>query len=635
MGIYVFQADDARRFAREQGIRTYERGDELHLQTCPYCHGGASGKDKRTCAINLTTGRFQCMRASCGMKGNMITLARDFNFSLGRDVDEYYCRKERYKNMRKYPRPVSKAPAVAYMETRGISRAVTEAYAITTQRGKDDILAFPFFDENGAMTFAKYRKTDFDPSKDNSKEWCEANCKPILFGMDKCSPEVSDTLVMTEGQIDSLSCAEAGIPNAVSVPGGKNNFRWVPYCWDFMSKYKTLIIFGDHEHGEITLLDEMKKRFHGTVKHVRPEDYRGCKDANELLQKHGAQAVRDAVAHAVPPKHSQIIRMADVKRKSLADIPYCDSGIAPLDQLIGGVYYGQLVILTGERGKGKSTLGGQFILQAMEQGEKCFLYSGEMPNWAAQDWIDRQAAGRNHISVRRQKNASIVYSVDVEAVWPIHTWYYDLLYLRDAESLALADDSEETEALIDVIRDAIVQYGCRVVLIDNLLTAMEDDMVADYYRQQTVFVRKLAQMAQAYDAIIYLVAHPRKSNADTFRNDDVSGSGNITNLASLVLQYAEPKEVDQGKKGKKAKDDGDDDDGKDSTEKGDRVLRVTKNRFTGRTDFDGIPLWFEESSKRISAKKGEFSWKYKWEFTELMEIHDDSELPFGENGEDL
>ena len=115
----------------------------------------------------------------------------------------------------------------------------------------------------------------------------------------------------------------------------------------------------------------------------------------------------------------------------------------------------------------------------------------------------------------------------------------------------------------------------------------------------------------------------------------MSGSGNITNLASLVLQYAEPKEVDQGKKGKKAKDDGDDDDGKDSTEKGDRVLRVTKNRFTGRTDFDGIPLWFEESSKRISAKKGEFSWKYKWEFTELMEIHDDSELPFGENGEDL
>ena len=87
--------------------------------------------------------------------------------------------------------------------------------------------------------------------------------------MDKCNPEANDTLVMTEGQIDSLSCAEAGIPNAVSVPTGAQGFTWVPYCWDFLGKFKTLIVFGDHEKGHITLIAEMQTIFHGKVKHVR------------------------------------------------------------------------------------------------------------------------------------------------------------------------------------------------------------------------------------------------------------------------------------------------------------------------------------------------------------------------------
>ena len=60
------------------------------------------------------------------------------------------------------------------------------------------------------MQFVKYRKTDFDREKDKNKEWCEANCKPILFGMAQCNDKF-DRLIITEGQIDSLSVAAAGI----------------------------------------------------------------------------------------------------------------------------------------------------------------------------------------------------------------------------------------------------------------------------------------------------------------------------------------------------------------------------------------------------------------------------------------
>ena len=75
--------------------------------------------------------------------------------------------------------------------------------------------------------------------------------------MNHCNPD-NPTLVLTEGQIDSLSVAEAGIENVVSVPTGAKGFTWIPYCWDFLSQFKTLVVFGDCENGRITLLEEMQ-----------------------------------------------------------------------------------------------------------------------------------------------------------------------------------------------------------------------------------------------------------------------------------------------------------------------------------------------------------------------------------------
>ena len=73
--------------------------------------------------------------------------------------------------------------------------------------------------------------------------------------------------------MDSLSVAESGIENAVSVPNGALGFTWVPFVWNWWCQFEELVVFGDFEHGCITLLDELRKRFPGKVKHVRFEDY--------------------------------------------------------------------------------------------------------------------------------------------------------------------------------------------------------------------------------------------------------------------------------------------------------------------------------------------------------------------------
>lgn len=610
MSIYNFNPEDAKRFASERGIEWKVRGDELHFKSCPYCKNKTN--DKNTFAINLRTGQFKCLRASCGAHGNMITLAKDFNFSLGTEADEYFNRRKRYRNISRYPVPVTKPAAVTYMEGRGISQAITEKYHITTKKDSDNIIVFPFYDELKQLQFVKYRKADFNKDRDNSKEWSEKNCKPILFGMDQCDAERSKTLVITEGQIDSLSVAEAydGNINVVSVPTGCNGFTWVPYCWDFLGKFTELIVFGDHEKGHITLLDDMARRFHGTVKHVQVEDYRDCKDANELLVKHGKQAVVDAVEYAEPVRNKRIKKMSEVKRLNMADMPRISTGLDRLDKLLGGFYFGQLIILTGERGFGKSTLGSQFIAEAINQGVTVFCYSGELPEGMTQDWIDRQCAGREYIDVTTDSNGHNDYSVQDDAAAMIHEWYDKQLYIYD--NSIVEDDDAEYETLLQTLEDGIKQYDCKMLVIDNLMTAIEDDLSADLYRQQTAFVRALAKMSKKHDVIIILIVHPRKNDLKKFSNDDVMGSSNITNLADVIMNYTKPKE--------------------DEDMRPERVLMVTKNRLSGEVNFDGIPLWYDIPSKRILEARGLHGWRYGWnildDFMKLPDMEGEEEIDF-------
>ena len=611
MNIYEFDPDDAKRFGQEQHIKYQQHGDELRFKYCPYCRNKTD--DKNTFAINLRTGQFRCLRASCNAKGNMLTLARDFGFSLGRDVDEYYNRTRRFRDFRKFPLPKTRDPAVSYMESRGISEAVAKRYHITTRKDADNILVFPFLDENGKMQFVKYRKTDFDKEKDNNKEWCEKNCKPILFGMDQCNPE-NDTLIMTEGQIDSLSVAEAGIGNAVSVPTGANGFTWVPYCWDFLGKFKTLIVFGDHEHGHITLLDEMRKRFHGVVKHVREEDYKDCKDANELLQKHGRQAIVDAIGNAVIVDNPKIKDLADVERKDLSALERVGTGFAQLDQILGGLYFGQLILLTGERGLGKSTVGSQLCIRALDAGYSVFAYSGELNDWMFQDWVDRQCAGPDYINTKVAEHGFNTFSVDSEIAAAIHRWYRGRFYLFDNSAV---EDDEEV-GLLKIVEEAITQRSCRFIFIDNLMTAIADDLSSDLYRQQSAFIRALAEMSKRLDVIIVLVVHPRKRNGYQFSNDDIAGSGNITNMADVVLRYARPPE--------------------DNNTGCDRILQATKNRLNGQIHIgdSGIGLFFDDKSKRIVENKYDsvgFGFTLGWmgaleDEDGFLALAEDEEAPF-------
>ena len=535
----------------------------------------------------------------------MLTLSKDFDFSLGNEVDEYYRPRRQFRKMKTPKEPIRPKPeAVKYLTERGISEDVIKRYQITVQTEHPNILVFPFLDAAGRMQFVKYRKTDFDREKDKNKEWCEANCKPILFGMAQCNDKF-DRLIITEGQIDSLSVAAAGIENAVSVPTGAKGFTWVPYCWDWINRFAEVIVFGDHEKGRITLLDELSSRLKCTVKHIRKEDYRGCKDANEILQKYGAEQIRECIKNAAVVPLRSVIDLAEVENVDIFKLPKLQTGIRQLDRLLyGGIPFGGVALISGKPGEGKSTLASQILVNAVYQGHKCFAYSGELPNYLFRSWIDFQIAGWNHITEYQNKWGDRNYKVSDTNRQLIADWYRGKCFLYDNRIV----EGDEKESLLAITENVIMQYGVDVILLDNLMTALdlEGGNAFDKYDRQSLFVKKLARIALKYNVLIFLVAHKRKNNFTANENDEISGSGDISNLATITIAYEKGKDLHPGQ----------------------RLLKVSKNRLFGKTETKGFVLDYDEKSKRIYGDGDELGFDYGWDKNNDSWVEWEFETPF-------
>ena len=578
---YELKDEDIYGLTRQLTEDCHEKGRELFYKYCPYCNGGDS-RDKDTFSINLDTGAYKCFRASCGAHGHFVEMARDFRYHLDGLGDS-----RSRKQYRTFPRQeiVTKQAAIDYMASRGISEEVTRRYRLTVRKDDPNILVFPFCDENGDVRFIKYRKTNFDKTRDKNKEWCEKNTEPILFGIQQCRN--FEQLIITEGQIDSLSVAEAGFDNAVSVPTGAMGFTWLDNdrAFDWVHKFKRVIVFGDYENGQMSLLKTLSARLMLPVYHVRYEDYLGEKDANDILRKYGAKAVRACIENAVPCETPHIKRLSEVESVDLNALPKIKTNIRELDKVIGGLVFGQVILLSGKRGEGKSTFMSQLCAEALDQDVPFFAYSGELTDYHFKSWLDMQLAGGENISSCLNEYGDEHYFLRDEISTRISAWYADRAYIYDNAYV----DNDELSGVIEAAELAIRRYGVKLVCVDNLMTALDIDPQSDLYRAQSDFVKRLKRLALKYDVAVILVAHPKKSRED-FSNDTVSGSSDITNAVDVVLNYQ-----------RAAKDSG-----------YDSILTCTKNRIGGKliTNDAPVQLYYSDKSKRIISDSGDKSRRY-------------------------
>jgi hypothetical protein len=191
--------------------------------------------------------------------------------------------------------------------------------------------------------------------------------------------------------------------------------------------------------------------------------------------------------------------------------------------------------------------------------------------------MNYQVAGSTHIfDAQKDEYSPVKPTISKTNINLISEWYRDKLWMYDNDKV----NKEDRVGVLDAMENAILQYGVRVILIDNLMTAVQSEMKPgmNKYDVQSEFADRLRYLGRKYNVCIILVAHKKKGNKDDSddENDDISGTADITNLAMLTLSYNRDPMIADNQ----------------------RLLKLLKNRVFGRTCLDGLLMNFDPRSRR-------------------------------------
>ncbi|MBC5736100.1 AAA family ATPase [Lawsonibacter faecis] len=391
---------------------------------------------------------------------------------------------------------------------------------------------------------------------------------------------------------------------AVKVNAGclRTTATWedLPRCEKFLASFPYVLIVCPDRKLRTKMAAEARERLPGLVLLVANDSgFRKCATLQELRDQYGLKSLDHLLLDTTELPGFGLLDLADVVPPDISKMPKVRTGIAKLDNIIGGYYLGELSIWTGKRGEGKSTFLDQMLLESIDQAVPVCAYSGELQAWKFKYWATLQAAGPKNITQSTDpQSGKVIPGVNPFVQRRIDEWWRGRFLLYDIGKSARHDIARILKAF-DYARK---RYGAKVFLVDNLMTARYKGVKdSDYYRAQSNFVGELASFAKGYDVHVHLVAHPRKTDKP-LDNDAVSGIGDITNMADNVFSM---ERTDQGGNGGDSEYEG--------TKSG-TVLTILKNRFFGETQ-RSIGLDFDKKSKRFYKSGGGTPHKaYGWEF---------------------
>lgn len=380
--------------------------------------------------------------------------------------------------------------------------------------------------------------------------------------------------------------------NAVSLPlaGSWNDLN---KCRAFFEPFPYVVIVAADKMQRERMVEEIQRRVsYMPILVVPGTSFKGCRTVTEFYGNFGLKAVEYLLTGAEELPAYGLLNLAEVKAPDLSGMSRTISHIPELDRAIGGFYEGELSVWTGKRGGGKSTLMGQLLLQALDQGHRVCAYSGELPAHVFKQWICLQAAGPHNITERTDKSTGKkFYTVPPHIQQRINQWMDKQFFLYDL-GISTAHDED---SILSVFEMAHRCYGCDVFLADNLMTArLKAVRDSDYYRAQSSFTGRLVAFSKRFNAHVHLVAHPRKSKGE-LEGDDVSGSGEIVNRADNAFSLSRLSEAAAEKAGFTC------------------GLTILKNRAFGSQA--NISLDFEPGSRRFyKARTGAPDWRFGWEY---------------------
>jgi len=318
--------------------------------------------------------------------------------------------------------------------------------------------------------------------------------------------------------------------------------------------------------------------------------------------------------------------MAFVKYTEIGDAVfdeknYLATGITELDKAIVGLGLGQLIIITGTRAGGKTTLIGNLICNFINNGFSGLLCSFEMTNKRLRQWLNLQALGKDRLKSEISLSGKEFFTpkdeYDVKAV---DEWIGEKLEIYDNMSF----DIDRVKK--DIHERLTARPDIKFVILDNLMKLDTDAKFDSKWEMQSRFVKDLQIYAQANNLCLILVAHPNKIKALP-RIEDVGGSGDIINAADTVL-LVHRVTTDFKIRAKEYFDWND----SEIAFQYSNLIEIAKDREWG-DDGSMIGVYFEPSAKRFLNYQNEnkqYKWYKHYEQSHSLEEIDieDGDLPF-------
>ena len=395
-------------------------------------------------------------------------------------------------------------------ETRGFDLEMADRYGVTMQalkRGGEAVAIA--YRRNGEVYGHKIRP--LDPGEGSRFFFHPRDQVRDLWNVDVLSDTtlLDQPIIITEGELDALSCVAAGFPRSVSIPDGwTKNFtgddgpksKPILANADRLKRSPFVIIAGDGDETGGSFVHAVRNMLDGhPCKFV--EYPQGCKDANDVLRKHGLGELARMLnaARWLEPEGGMITGFADLPPE--APMQIFRTGHPDFDRVIL-FHAGFPTIVTGIPSSGKSTFTVCALHQVVQNtGIRVGVGMFETPASVLRDhlcrlntgqpWDVTGSADRDRLVAKLDRHWRIIHKIDTDRR------SHDMGWIRD------------------MMHAAAVRDGCKIVMLDpwNEIEHMPEkgENMTDYLN---VALARIRQWAERFDCAACIVAHPTKMQAE-------------------------------------------------------------------------------------------------------------------------
>ena len=486
------QNPDVVGFLKEHSIK-YEHSTktEIIVTPCPVC-----GTSKKKFYINQNTGLYDCK--ICQARGNF------FKFkTLYGVVENISSLNDENKDAKPLPwETVDKLvnqlqeneKALEYLKGRGFTEETILHFQLGYKKDdKGEWIAIPHISGNELWN-VKYRRF-----AGGEKTFRRVTGQPtMLFNIDGVDYN-KDTVYVTEAETDAVAVWQMGIKNVVSLTAGAGTFK--PEWKEFFSKFnKVYLIMDSDDEGQkgarkVAEIIGLKK-----VKNV----ILPVKDANEYMQKHTSEDFVLELSKATKFEMKNVSTLEDVMHdwddwfkgedKAIQGIA---TGFRELDMTTSGFKNGDLIIVSGNSGIGKTTLVNTWVNHIIRSGHPVlgFYLEGQV-NYM----IARMIGAHYNLKYKEIPTDPELYKKIKEETSDLPLHYYS----GPQGGMDLGFLKEYIPAVVDL-------YGIKLIVIDNLQKVVRgSDSMYNQRVSETVSVIK--DLAVDLKIPILLIAHPKKTD---------------------------------------------------------------------------------------------------------------------------